>query len=155
MNGMRWLSLGGLMVALAACGGGEGGTAETERAPSADAAASATPGVEQPDPGRRVIEVEMLTDLANGGANVFRPANFEAHRGDVIRFKLVSGVHNAHFVADSNPTMTNPPAASPMLQAPGQTWDVKVTWPEGHYFFQCDPHALLGMVGRVEVEDEH
>lgn len=24
----------------------------------------------------------------------------------------------------------------------------------GDYYFQCDPHALLGMVGKLEVEDE-
>ena len=23
---------------------------------------------------------------------------------------------------------------------------------EGNYYFQCDPHALLGMVGKLEVE---
>jgi plastocyanin len=40
-----------------------------------------------------------------------------------------------------------------MLQLPGQTLDVPVTMKPGHYFFQCDPHALLGMVGHLEVED--
>jgi plastocyanin len=29
-----------------------------------------------------------------------------------------------------------------------------VNFPEGHYYYQCDPHALLGMVGRIEVEDD-
>jgi plastocyanin len=29
---------------------------------------------------------------------------------------------------------------------------VKVTWAPGSYYYQCDPHAALGMVGRVEVE---
>jgi plastocyanin len=94
----------------------------------------------------------MVTD--EQGNNRFRPADFEVHRGDVVRFKLVSGVHNAHFVADSNRFAENLPPASPMLQLPGQTWDLKVTMPPGRYYYQCDPHALLGMVGRMEVEDE-
>jgi plastocyanin len=34
-----------------------------------------------------------------------------------------------------------------MFQLPGQTYDVKVQSPPGRYFYQCDPHALLGMVG--------
>jgi plastocyanin len=29
-----------------------------------------------------------------------------------------------------------------------------VDWQPGTYFFQCDPHAALGMVGRVKVESE-
>ena len=43
---------------------------------------------------------------------------------------------------------------SPYLQLPGQTVDVRVTFGPGRYYFQCDPHALLGMVGELEVEDE-
>jgi plastocyanin len=44
------------------------------------------------------------------------------------------------------------PPASALLQLPGQTIDLKVTLPEGKYYFHCDPHALLGMKGRMEVE---
>lgn len=40
-----------------------------------------------------------------------------------------------------------------MLQLAGQTYDVKVTFPKGKYYFQCDPHAALGMRGHLEVED--
>ncbi|MFL5576746.1 MAG: plastocyanin/azurin family copper-binding protein [Gemmatimonadaceae bacterium] len=39
-----------------------------------------------------------------------------------------------------------------MLQLPGQTIDVKVNWAPGTHYFQCDPHAALGMVGHVKVE---
>jgi plastocyanin len=38
-----------------------------------------------------------------------------------------------------------------MLQAPGQTEDVKVIWDPGTYYFQCDPHVLLGMIGHLVV----
>jgi plastocyanin len=58
-----------------------------------------------------------------------------------------------HFLADSNPGKSGLPAASDMLQLPDQTYDVPVNFTEGKYYFQCDPHAALGMKGHVEVED--
>lgn len=133
-----------------ACAGGEQKADTTSAAPQQPAA---TPGAPlTPAPGRKVITVEMVTD--DQGNNKFVPNNFEVHQGDVIRFTLVSGVHNANFLPDSNPGMQNLPAASPLLQVPGQTYDIAVNFPPGRYYFQCDPHALLGMIGRVQVEDE-
>jgi plastocyanin len=88
------------------------------------------------------------------GVNRFEPAKFEVHQGDVIRFTLESGVHNVHFLPDSNAGKRGfPTAPTDLLQLPGQTFDVLVNWPEGTYYFQCDPHALLGMQGHVKVED--
>jgi plastocyanin len=134
----------------AACGGGE------QKADTTQAAAPPTPATPgsplTPAPGREVIKIEMITDDA--GNNKFVPNEFEAHRGDVLRFTLVTGVHNAHFLADSNPGVQNLPAASPLLQVPGQTYDIAVDFAPGRYYFQCDPHALLGMVGRLKVEEE-
>lgn len=137
------------LLALAACGAGDTTTA----APSDEAAsASVAAGGEQtPDAGGSVIEIEMLTD--DQGNNVFRPAEFTAKRGDVVRFKLVGGVHNVSFPADSNVGSANLPGPSDMLQLPGQTFDVKVTQDAGSHYFQCDPHALLGMVGRMTVAE--
>lgn len=129
--------------------------APTTGGESADAAGSSAPataagGEQTPDAGGQVVKVEMLTD--DQGNNVFRPADVEVRKGDVLRFTLVNGVHNVHFVADSNKTLASPPPASDMLQLAGQTYDVKVTWEPGRYFYQCDPHALLGMVGHVTVK---
>ena len=138
---------------LIACGGekeeGEHNeAAEHKAAPTA----TASPGAPiAPKDGRKVIVVEMTTD--EKGVNKFTPNDFEAHQGDVLRFTLGSGVHNVHFPADSNRAMTSELPASPLLQLPGQTYDILVDFPEGRYFFQCDPHALLGMVGRLKVED--
>ena len=108
-----------------------------------------------------IIEVRLITDEQG---NRFEPAQIEAEQGDIIRLVLVSGVHNLNFLPDSNPgksglpAPSNPgatglPPATDMLQLPGQTLDVPVTMKPGHYYFQCDPHALLGMVGHLEVED--
>jgi len=41
-----------------------------------------------------------------------------------------------------------------MLQLPGQTVDIPVNFEPGKYYFQCDPHAALGMKGHLEVEKE-
>lgn len=98
----------------------------------------------------KVIIVEAYSD-AEG--NYFKPNKVEAHKGDIVRFTLKSGVHNVNFLADSNPGKTGLPPASEMLQVPDQTYDFTVTLAKGHYYFQCDPHALLGMKGKLEVED--
>jgi plastocyanin len=66
----------------------------------------------------------------------------------------VSGVHNLHFPAEKNPGAPGLPAPTELLQLPGQTLDVPVAMKPGKYFFQCDPHAALGMTGELEVEDD-
>ncbi|MEO6446137.1 MAG: plastocyanin/azurin family copper-binding protein [Gemmatimonadaceae bacterium] len=137
------------LAAVAACGGGEPATADSAAAPATPAVAPAG-GPQTPDAGGKVIAVNMVTD--DQGNNVFIPADFSASKGDVIRFTLVQGVHNAHFLPDSNPGAVGLPPATDLLQLPGQTSDVKVTWGPGHYFYQCDPHALLGMVGHLTVQ---
>ena len=125
-----------------------------ESHPAAAAPSASTPGATlTPAEGGKVIVIEMTTDAQ--GNNKFSPNDFEAHQGDVLRFTLGSGVHNVHFLADSNRTLTDAPPASPLLQLPGQTYDIAVNFPEGRYYFQCDPHALLGMVGHVKVEDRN
>ena len=138
-------------LGVVACGGGEGTPAVETAQATPPATPSVATGPQTPDPGGKIITIEMLTD--EQGNNIVRPAEFEAHRGDVLRYTLVSGVHNVNFVADSNPGKPGLPAASTFLQLPGQTHDIKVTWGPGKYYFHCDPHALLGMKGWVTVED--
>ena len=141
------------LVVTAGCSGGGANRADTSRATPTPAPSGATSaGPQTPEPGHQVIVVEALTD--DQGNNVFRPALLEAHRGDVLRFTLKSGVHNVHFLPDSNAGRPGLPAASDLLQLPGQTYDVKVTFEPGTYYFQCDPHALLGMKGHVKVEGD-
>ena len=139
-----------LVVAIAlllACSKGEkGATADT----SGTAAGTSAPvGEVKPGPGGKVIVVQETTDEKG---NYFAPNEIEAHKGDVLRFTLKVGVHNVHFVPDSNPGKPGLPPASEMLQLPGQTVDIPVNFAAGDYYFQCDPHAALGMKGWVEVE---
>ncbi|MGH7632193.1 MAG: plastocyanin/azurin family copper-binding protein [Gemmatimonadaceae bacterium] len=135
-----------VIAAVVACGRKETATPDTASAPSAPTSTTAPAAT----PTGKVVVVELNSD---GSGNYFKPADFEVHRGDVIRFTLKSGVHNVHFLPDSNPGKSNLPPASDMLQLPDQTLDVPVNFEPGAYYFQCDPHALLGMKGHVKVEN--
>jgi plastocyanin len=144
---MRVASAAATIALVSACNG--------EPKPTANEAARSTPaaatnaGPLTPAPGGKVIEVAMISD-ADG--NYFKPHEVHANTGDVVRFTLKVGVHNVDFLADSNAGKSGYPAApSELLQLPGQTYDVAVSMPDGEYYFQCDPHAALGMKGRLIV----
>jgi plastocyanin len=96
------------------------------------------------------IVIKMITD---DKGNYFEPSTIEAKEHDVLKFVLASGVHNVHFPAEKNAGAAGLPAASELLQLPGQELLIPITWDEGTYSFQCDPHALLGMVGTLTVKD--
>ena len=121
--------------------GAESEAAEHGAAPPAAAPSAAATG--------DTILIETWTD---GTGNYFKPNKIEAHPGDVLRYVLKQGVHNVHFLPDSNTIKTGLPPASELLQLPGQTYDLVVSMAPGHYYFQCDPHAALGMKGSLEVE---
>lgn len=141
------------LSALVACSKGENTNADTSQAAAAPATgAPSTGGEVTPGPGGKVIVVTATTDEKG---NYFTPNQIEAHKGDVLRFTLKMGVHNVHFLPDSNPGKKGLPPASEMLQLPGQTIDIPVNFEEGKYYFQCDPHAALGMKGHLEVEHDH
>lgn len=147
-------------AALGACKGGEkqpaaestAAAATTDTSAGGGAAAAPSGGTVTPGPGGKVIVVELITDATG---NYFKPKELEAKPNDVIRYTLTAGVHNVDFLPDSNPGKTGLPKASEMLQLPGQTFDVAVkSFAPGHYYFQCDPHAALGMRGHLEVEKD-
>ena len=96
------------------------------------------------------VKVELYSDATG---NYFKPNEIEAKQGDVVRFIMKVGVHNIHFLPDSNTIKTGLPPASDMLQLPDQTYDLAVNLAEGKYYFQCDPHAALGMKGHLKVEE--
>lgn len=146
-----YLSSVALFAALAACGG-DAKPAVDQGAPPASSTASADWGAGplNPDPGGKVVAVELTTD---GEGSYFKPSEVHVKRGDVVRYTLKVGVHNVHFPADSNGGRSGfPQTPSDFLQLPGQTWDLAVKLPAGTYYFQCDPHAALGMKGHLIVE---
>ncbi len=133
---------------LVACGGGD------QVAQPAGGSASGAAGGARPQPPSNValtgtiVEVTMHTD---DKGNYYEPKEVTVKPGDVVRFKLVTGVHNANFLADSNPAAKWLPVMSTLLQIPGQTFDVKMTFGNGRFYYQCDPHILLGMLGYITV----
>ncbi|MEP6731676.1 MAG: plastocyanin/azurin family copper-binding protein [bacterium] len=134
---------------VAACGGDKSAAKDTAAAPPSPSASSAPGGAApSPGPGGKIIVVQLITD---GTGNRFEPNTIAAKKGDLIRYTLQAGVHNVHFLADSNPGKSGLPAASDLLQLPGQTYDVLVSFAPGTYYFHCDPHALLGMKGHLTV----
>jgi plastocyanin len=135
---------------LAGCNNERAPSSGASNAPVAPSTTAAPSGPQTPDPGGKIIAVELYTD---GDGNYFKPADVTAKKGDVIRYTLKVGVHNVHFLPDSNAGKSGyPQSPSDFLQLPGQTYDVKVTFPQGKYYFQCDPHAALGMKGHLTVE---
>ena len=143
------LTLLAALASMLACAKGEKAATDTSAAASPTTAAPS--GEVKPGPGGKIIVIEATSD-AKG--NYFTPSEIEAHRGDVLRYTLKVGVHNVHFLPDSNPGKKGLPPASEMLQLPGQTIDIPVNFEPGKYYFQCDPHAALGMKGHLEVEKE-
>ena len=129
----------------AACGAADASPVAADAGGKAPPSAAAVPAT------GNVVEVTMASNPGQG--EVFGPANATVRRGDVLRFKLQSGVHNASFPAAKNPSGAKLPGATPYLQAPGQTHDLPIDLPPGEYHFQCDPHAALGMVGTLTVTD--
>ncbi len=129
------------LLAMSCSGGDKQNAASTGAEPEKQSAAAT---------GDTII-VEMHSDATG---NYYKPNDLEADPGDVVRFVLKSGVHNVNFLPDSNEIKTGLPAASEMLQLPDQTYDLVISMQPGHYYFQCDPHAALGMKGRLEVEDD-
>lgn len=125
---------------------------ESENAPTPGAAPGAPAATGAAATGD-TIRIELYSD---GAGNYYKPNKIEAKPGDVLRFVLKSGVHNVNFLPDSNTIKTGLPPASELLQLPDQTYDLVVSLQPGKYYFQCDPHAALGMKGYLEVEkDEH
>ena len=143
----RCLSACGILIVVAACCGDKQSPSAADTA--AKQANTQSTGPLTPAPGGKTIEVAMVSD---GEGSYFQPKEVHANRGDVVRFTLKVGVHNVHFVADSNAGKGGfPPSPSEFLQLPGQTYDVAASMDPGTYYFQCDPHAMLGMMGRLIV----
>jgi plastocyanin len=148
----RRIALLAAALATVACTGTESTSTPKDAGTSAPSATAqvAAGGPFTPDPGHKIITVELASD---GTGNYFKPAEIHAKPGDVVRYTLKVGVHNVHFLPDSNAGRTGyPQAPSDFLQLPGQTYDVLVHLAPGTYYFQCDPHAALGMKGHLIVE---
>lgn len=135
---------------LVGCGEKKPSAGETTTTAAPPVPAGVPSGPLTPAPGGKIITVELYSD-ANG--NYFKPSEIQAKQGDLVRYTLKVGVHNVHFLPDSNAGKSGyPQAPSDLLQLPGQTYDVAVSMAPGTYYYQCDPHAALGMKGHLIVQ---
>ena len=125
-----------LSLAAAAC------SAEKQDAPEAERADDVAPA---PAATGNIIEVKMITD---DKGNYYEPAAIHAETGDVLRFTIVSGVHNVNFLPDSNAGKQGLPPASELLQRMDDARK-EFSDDDAERHAQCDPE------GEVPLEDVH
>ena len=90
--------------------------------------------------------VKML-NAGEGGNMIFEPAVLKVSLGDTVHFKAVDMSHNSATIDGLIPE-----GASAWSGAINE--DVSVTLnTEGVYVYQCDPHAMMAMVGVIQVGD--
>lgn len=152
-KGLLRVSVLGLLAFAAACGGGD----QTETAaPGAAATAepAAAPAATPVEAGAtgQVHTVRMLT-TQGGASGVFEPAEITVKKGDTVRWvqETTGAAHNVSFAPAINQGMANLPSQSPYLTTAGQTYDLVVDMEPGAYNYQCDPHAMMGMVGKMNI----
>ena len=91
---------------------------------------------------------------SDNGSLVFEPASVTIKAGDSVTFKNNAGFpHNIVFDEDAVPEGVKADAISheDYLNAPGETYTVKLTTP-GEYGFYCEPHQGAGMQGKITVQ---
>ncbi|MDP6420396.1 MAG: hypothetical protein FI709_12500 [SAR202 cluster bacterium] len=146
------LMLGVVLVALAACGGGDsadptatplapasppapGSAAATAPAPAAAPAAAPTDGT--------AVTVGM-NDAGGRGPFVFEPADFTFSAGETVNFKLVGEATFHTFTVDDLGIDVETNA--------NETVDFSFTFDTpGTYELICIPHQALGMVGTITI----
>ena len=91
-----------------------------------------------------VHEVKMLNSGANG-IMVFEPAVIKISKGDTVNFVATDMSHNSA-------------SLDGMIPAGADSWngalsqDISITFTEeGVYVYQCTPHAMMAMVGVIQV----
>ena len=93
-----------------------------------------------------IHEVKMLNSGADG-IMVFEPAVIKISKGDTVNFVATDMSHNSA-------------SLDGMIPAGADSWngalsqDISITFTEeGVYVYQCTPHAMMAMVGVIQVGD--
>jgi len=103
---------------------------------------AAAPKIELSEGSEHVVK--MLNSGADG-AMVFEPAVIKVSVGDTIHFKAVDMSHNSASLEGMMPE-----GASAWSGQMNKDISVKLD-SEGVYVYQCDPHAMMAMVGVIQV----
>ena len=114
-------------------------------APTSSVASAANIDVKKIELSEGSEHVVKMLNMGDGGAMIFEPAVIKVSLGDTIHFKATDISHNSE-------TITN------MVPAGADGWmgalneDISITIDtEGVYVYQCSPHAMLAMVGVIQV----
>ena len=88
--------------------------------------------------------VKMLNQ-GSSGVMVFEPAVLKINKGDTVNFISTDAAHNSASLPGMIPTGATS-WSSELSQDISVTFDV-----EGLYAYQCTPHAVMAMVGVIQV----
>lgn len=157
---MRKTWMAGLMMVLAACGGGETqGGAEGGAATADTQAAAQQPAGGEAGAAQHEVQMTMVD-----GQPRFVPAQLTVKPGETIRFvNGEGGPHNVSFWTDSIPSgaadaiqisETMGPLTSQLLVEQGAAVTVTIgqNAPNGEYKYYCTPHLMQGMVASLTVQ---
>ena len=155
-------------MAIVACGGDKKtetttttDTAATATATTTTATTTATGSTTAAAPiTGKVHEIKMIGD---GTTYKFDPAETTLKQGDGVKFIMISGgPHNVAFIdtpaAAQAQLSANMPSqmkdlTSPMMMTANETYTVSfANVPAGVYNFHCEPHAAMGMKGKITVQ---
>ena len=93
------------------------------------------------------FEVKMLNQ-GESGIMVFEPAVLKINVGDTVTFKATDAAHNSASISGMIPEN-----ASAWFGDLSRDITIKFEVP-GVYGYQCTPHAMMAMVGVIEVGDD-
>lgn len=156
-------------MAIVACAGGEKKTETTTTTTDTTAAAATTTSTTTATAGSstamapitgKTVEVKMIGD---GTTYKFEPAEIELKQGDGVKFIMVSGgPHNVAFIdtpaaaqaqLSANMPQQMKELTSPMMMTANENYVVSfANVPAGTYNFHCEPHAAMGMKGKITVK---
>ena len=90
--------------------------------------------------------VKMLNQ-GSSGVMVFEPAVLKINKGDTVNFISTDAAHNSASLPGMIPSGATS-WSSELSQDISVTFDI-----EGLYAYQCTPHAVMAMVGVIQVGD--
>jgi len=88
--------------------------------------------------------VKMLNS-GDGGNMIFEPAVIKVSKGDTIHFKAIDMAHNSATIDGMIPS-----GASEWASDLSKDFSIALD-AEGVYVYQCDPHAMMAMIGVIQV----
>ncbi len=104
-------------------------------------------------PGEANCEVVAAATITANSDNTFTPAEVTIFVGETVQWNNGGGFHN---VNGNQSTFPGNPESFGNGAASADAWTYNYTFnAAGEYDYQCDPHAGLGMAGRVIVLDPY